>query len=64
MAAADKRTDKGTLEFVAGGALGAAACAEAAVGVAVCPLCVIAAPVLIAVGVYKKLYRGKKPIVG
>jgi hypothetical protein len=52
--------DRGSGEIIAGGALGALAACEAAVGVAVCPLCVIVAPVLIGVGAYKRLKTQKK----
>jgi hypothetical protein len=48
----------GDAELIVGGGLGALAVCEVAVG-ALCPLCVLAAPVLLAVGAYKRL-RGKR----
>ena len=56
---AEGKGSGGGTELVAGGALGLLAAAEAAVGAAVCPLCVIGAPILLGVGAYKKL-REKK----
>lgn len=46
----------GDAELIVGGGLGALAVCEVAAG-AVCPLCVIAAPILLAVGAYKRLRR-------
>ena len=46
---------KGNPELLIGGSLGALALGEAAVGLAVCPLCVVGAPVFLAIGAYKKL---------
>jgi hypothetical protein len=47
----------GGVELAAGAALGAVAVAEAAVFGVVCPLCVVGAPALIAVGAYKRLRK-------
>ena len=54
-----KGKDTGSAEVIGGAALGLVAGAEYAVGVAVCPLCVIAAPILIGIGAAKKL-KAKK----
>jgi hypothetical protein len=54
MAAEEK--DSGNLELAAGGGLAAMAVAGAAAG-AVCPLCVVGAPVLLGFGAYKKLKK-------
>ncbi|MFH1721563.1 MAG: hypothetical protein ABH950_03050 [Candidatus Altiarchaeota archaeon] len=55
----EEKDSKGTgnLELAAGGALGALAVGEAAVGLAVCPFCVIGAPIFIGIGAYKKLKK-------
>jgi hypothetical protein len=47
--------DKGTTELIAGGALGGLTVCEAAAGVAVCPIYVIVAPILVGVGVVKRI---------
>ena len=53
-------SDAGDGEIVAGGALGVLALTEAAAGFAVCPLCVIGAPILIGIGVYRRISARKK----
>jgi hypothetical protein len=55
-----KGSDKGSAEFLAGGALTALVAAEVAVGAAVCPLCVVGAPVFLGVGAIKRLKSRKK----
>jgi hypothetical protein len=52
-----KRDDRGGVELVAGGALGALTIAEAAAGLAVCPLCVLATPILIGIGLIRRYGR-------
>ena len=49
----------GDLELAAGGTLALTAVAGAALTGAACPLCVVAAPVLLGLGVCRK-FRGKK----
>jgi len=65
MAAKEKRPlfeqENGNVELAAGGVLGVLAAAEVAASAAVCPLCVIAAPIFLGLGAYKKLKnRGQK----
>jgi len=52
-----KYSTKGNMELAAGGILGLAAAGEAAIGAAVCPLCIIGAPILLGIGAYKKLKK-------
>ncbi len=47
------------VELAAGGVLGILALGEAAAGAAVCPLCVIAAPILLGIGAYKRVRNWK-----
>ena len=51
--------DGGGAEIAAAGAFFALAAAEAAVGAAVCPLCIAAVPLFLGVGAYKGL-KSKK----
>lgn len=43
----------GREEIFAGGVLGAIAVAEAAAGIAVCPVCIIGAPLFLGLGAFK-----------
>lgn len=52
------KDDNGTFYLAAGGGLTAVAVAGAAAG-AVCPVCVVGAPLLVGYGLYKK-YKIKK----
>lgn len=47
----------GDVELIAGGTLGLLAAGSAVAGAAVCPLCVVGAPILLGVGAYKKLKK-------
>jgi hypothetical protein len=50
-----EREGSGDFELAAGGGLGAFSAAGAALGAGVCPLCIIAVPALLGVGLIKKV---------
>jgi len=55
----DESSEKsGTEELLVGTALGVVAAGEAFAGMAVCPVCIIGAPILLGMGAYKK-YKDK-----
>ena len=56
-----KEPDKGTGEILAGGVFGVLTVCEAAAGVAVCPICVIAAPILLGIGAMKRIKSRSRP---
>jgi hypothetical protein len=55
----ESKDDDGTFYLAAGGGLTAVAVAGAAAG-AVCPLCVVGAPLLVGYGLYKKYKNSEK----
>jgi hypothetical protein len=54
-----KKKETGNTEIIAGSGLGLLAAGEAAIGAAICPLCIIGAPILIGIGAIKKIRKKK-----
>jgi hypothetical protein len=55
----DGKKDANAL-LIAGAGIGALGVVTAAIGTAVCPVCVVAAPALLAAGAYKRWKVGKR----
>jgi hypothetical protein len=51
--------ESGNIELAAGGTLGVLAAAETLASAAVCPLCIVAAPLFLGLGAYKRMRCGK-----